>query len=136
MKKSLVALVMAGCMIVPSMTVFASAKDSTFPSEFVSWNTKVDTRPRVKDNSSYHYVCNNSSIPLWIESIGESGTNCTKGNHAIVPYSSERFITNYVYEWKEETCFLRIYAGKQNVGARLSGRWSPDSVGSYPVANP
>lgn len=136
MKKSLVALVMAGCMLVPSMTTFASAADSSLPSNFISWNRSADTNKRAKENDSYHYIYNRSSMPLWVQSRSASGVNCTKNDHAIIPSGRERFITNYVYEWGHRSCFLRIYAGAEKASGILKGVWSPDSVGSYTVANP
>lgn len=136
MKKSLVALVMAGCMIAPSMTAFAGTGDSSLPTAFVTWNKSTTSSQREKEDDTYHYIYNYSTIPLWVESRTTGGVNCTKGGHAIIPRSTERFITNYVYEWGYKPCWLRIYAGAENVSGMVSGLWSPDSVGSYPVANP
>ena len=114
-----------------------SAEDSYFPTAFIGYalSSGVNTPSRVKENGTWHYVMNNSGFDLWVISKTSDGANHTKGNHAIVP-GGEWFVTNYVYENRGRTrCYLNLTSAKAGVSGYLSGKWSPDSVGSYPVAN-
>lgn len=91
---------------------------------------------RYKDDDSYHYVMNNSGFDLWVMSkVKQNGSSLVKGGHAIVP-GGEWFITNFVFENNYRTCFLDITASKSGVSGNLKGKWSTDSVGYYPIANP
>lgn len=114
-----------------------SAEDSKFPTKFIGYAVSqgCQTGNRLKEDDSYHYVKNDSGFNLWILSRASDGTNHTRGEYAIVP-SGEWFITNYIYERKGESwCYLDITTAQMGITGILSGFWSPDSVGSYPVAN-
>lgn len=80
---------------------------------------------------------NNSGFNLWVISYDRYYNNRTQGLRVIIP-GGEWFITNSVYKangYRPDLCRLNITAGTSGVSGYLKGKWSPDSVGSYPVAN-
>lgn len=114
-----------------------SAKDSTFPRVFIGYDygDGYNTSIRSKEDDSYNYVMNTSGFNLWVVTkAGTDNSNVTRGSYAIIP-NGEWFITNYVYERGYRSCYLDITTAKSGVFGYLSGKWSPDSVGNYPVAN-
>lgn len=122
--------------ITMAIPAYASSKDSVLPSEYISSTKYVSTELRNKDNSSYHYIYNKCGIPISVLSYSQSNVNCTKNSYAVIPANSQRFITNYVYEWGYRNCRLTIRGNVGGASVLLKGVWSPDCVGSYPVANP
>lgn len=119
-----------------SLPVFASAHDSTIPHTFIgySYSSGLNTDVRAKEDKTWNYVNNTSGFNLWVETHATDGSNQTKGGHAIVP-TGQYFITNYVKETHHDYCYLNITTANQGTSGWLSGAWSPDSVGSYPVVN-
>lgn len=114
-----------------------SSSDSTFPSPFIGYaiTSGYKTGLREKENDSYHYIKNTSGFNLWVISEGYPGyKNVTNGGHAIVP-NGEYFITNFVSEKGYSKCRLNITTASSGTSGYLTGAWSPDSVGSYPVVN-
>ena len=114
--------------------VTLDASDSTIRTTFVGYTSGFDTDTRRKDDYSYHYINNTSGIYLGVVPKASDGTNCTQNGRAVVP-SGEFFIANYVKENGKNYCKLYITAANQGTYGYASGKWSPDSVGSYPVVN-
>ncbi|WP_251389234.1 hypothetical protein [Mediterraneibacter agrestimuris] len=113
--------------------------DSYFKEDFIGYSTTQahETPMRWKDNDSYHYVMNTSGFNLWVISYDRYYNNRTRGLRAIVP-GGEWFITNSVFEdhgYVRDECRLNITSATSGVSGYLKGKWSPDSIGSYPVAN-
>lgn len=139
MKKRMFGLVLA--MSICCMSVPVCAKNNTdtiLPSKIVGYgfNAAANTELRRKEDSSFHYIKNNSGFDLYVRSMnGALTVNYTNGNKAIVP-GGQYFISNWVYERGAQYCKLNIISAKSGVTGRVNGLWSPDSVGSYPVVNP
>jgi hypothetical protein len=131
-----VALLMCTTMVSTIPAYANNSSDTTLPTEYISSTTYVSTEYRAKTDDSYHYIFNQTSIEVRAISYSQNGTNCTKGSYAAIPSNSKRFITNYVYENGYSNCRLSIRSNISGASAILSGKWSPDSVGSYTVANP
>lgn len=123
-----------------SVPVFADepvtidATDSTIYTKFVGYTSGFDTNLRKKEDKSFHYINNTSSLYLGVISKSSDGDNCTQGGRAVVPIG-EYFIANYVKENGKNYCRLFITAAYPGTSGYASGAWSPDSVGSYPVVN-
>lgn len=135
-KRIIVAVVMMmTCIGALPITTYASVRDSTIPSSFVSYSQWMYTSSRNKDDYSYVYVKNTAGFDFYLQVLS-GNVNCTGSGHAIVPSSAERFVTNYVKERNFSNCRLHISSARSGVSGYTRGAWSPDSVGSYPVANP
>lgn len=135
-----------GLMASLTLPVFAqgpttrTAHDSDIPRTFIgySYNSGYNTYPvRDKDNNSYIYIylLNNSGFNLWVVAKSGSGANCMRnGNgHAIVP-TGQYFVTNFVRERGYTNCYLNLTTAQSGTSGYVQGAWSPDSVGSYPIA--
>lgn len=140
-KRLMSSILAMGMAIALSVPVFAdeampmSASDSSFPMTFISSAKSYDTIRRSKDNDSYVYVKNTSGLDLRVRTkAGSNGKNYTKNGSAVVP-SGEWFVANYINENGYTSCYLTISAANAGASGYLKGKWSPDSVGSYPVAN-
>lgn len=140
-KKLMSSILAMGMAIALSIPVAAdeamplSAVDSEFPIRFISSAKSYDTVKRPKDNASYVYVKNTSGLDLRVRTkAGLNSTNHTKNGSAIVP-RGEWFIANYINEKGYKSCFLTVSAANSGASGYLKGKWSPDSVGSHPVAN-
>ena len=138
MKKKLLALFLA--VAVGSTGIVASAKnnsDTSLPNKKVSFSfsSAAQTDLRAKEDSSSHYIKNNSGFDLWVRSLNSSNTNLTYKGRAIVKGGQWR-IHNSIYEKGYRSCKLDITSAKSGVSGYLKGVWSPDSLGSYPFANP
>ncbi len=141
--KKLFAACLAIC-ISASSTVIANAtsQDSALPTEYISSTTSVYTGWRYKDDATSHYIYNLSGLPIRVISYSYSGVNRTKNGYAVIPSMSQRFIQNYIRERyndgteSDNRCRLSIRSNISGSYTTLSGAWSPDSVGNYPIANP
>lgn len=140
-KRLMSSILALGMAIALSIPVFAdeampmSAMDSKFPTQFISYSKSYNSVIRTKEDASYNYVNNTSGFNLWvITKAGSDKSNQTKNGHAVVP-SGEWFIANYVYENGYRSCLLNVTTATSGTSGYLKGKWSPDSVGSYPVAN-
>ena len=112
-----------------------SAIDFKFPARFISYSNSYNSVIRSKEDVSYNYVNNTSGFDLWVVTkAGTDKSNQTKNGHAIVPRGAW-FIANYVYENGYRSCFLNVTTATSGTSGTLRGEGSPDSVGSYPVAN-
>lgn len=141
--KKILALCLITCATLSStMVASADAKDSTLPTDYISSTKCTFSNWRYKDNYTSHYINNTCALRLRVISYSSSNNNRTCRGSAVIPGNCERFIKNTVreaYRDGEEgntLCRLYIRADISGSSARLSGKWSPDSVGSYPVANP
>lgn len=137
-KKKTLALCLATCAtIFTSIPVYANNyTDSNLPEKYIGYNNYVDTKLRHKKDGSYHYIYSTASVPIRVISYSPDRDNCTKHGYAVIPANSKRFITNYVNERTYSQCRLSICTGVSGVTTTLHGKWSPDSIGSYPIANP
>lgn len=137
---SLLSLVLVVALEVPAFAKEPETRtieDSTFPTRFIGYSTSsgYNTILRGKDDKSYHYIMNTSGFNLWVISkAGRDKSNQTIGGHAIVP-NGEWFIANLIKERGYSTCYLNITTATSGTSGYLSGKWSPDSVGNYPVVN-
>jgi len=146
LKKILTTLI--AIMVTTSITTIpasASTQDNYF-SFYVGWNYSDAgiTSAHDKEDASYTYMYNQSTMDLWVRAWGYTPTGPdgsmqwtiqTKNFYAIVPVG-EYFITQYVYENGGRSEYLEITkATKSTLFDQANGLWSPDSVGSYPIAN-
>lgn len=137
LKRILAAAMVAGSVMAATVSVYANnSDDSDLPTEYVSSTQNTYTEYRDKYDASYNYINNEIGLQLRVITYSQSGTNCTKKSSAVIPGNSKRFITNYVYEWGYRNCRLYIRADISGSSGKLKGKWSPDSLGSYIVANP
>ena len=146
--KKLLSVALISCATLSSTTVAnANAKDSVLPTDYISSTKAVFTDTRVKDDYSSHYIYNSCGLTLMAVSYYTNPSpdkNVTKDGGAIIMGGSRRIIKNYVRETYDkghgagEKCKCRLYLRAYVSGSsgRLHGKWSPDSVGNYPVANP
>lgn len=74
-------------------------------------------------------------MPLTSISIEGGYRNCTKNDSAVIYAGQKRRIRQYVYEWGYPYAFIGLAPSSGQSGLTISGRWSPDSVGSDPYAN-
>ena len=87
-------------------------------------------------------VATSTFLELRVISYSYSNVNRTKNGSAVIPGNSERFINNFIRErYNDHTendsrCKLSIRCNISGASGKISGAWSPDSVGSYIVANP
>ena len=149
--KILVALMMAmvltaGVLAVPASANTRSAEDSFFDGWAGYVYNNYDpfcTGSREKENDSSIYIENYSVVKLkvrgegFIRSVWENET--CNGNRrygsATVP-QGEYFINTWIYEDGGRSARLAINSAENSGQKRyVYGKWSPDSVGSYPVAN-
>lgn len=138
MKRTLIALSMFGLVMVTSSPVFAkNASNTNLPSKVVSfsYSTSAYTDLREKQDTSSHYIKNNSGFDLWVESLTSGNVNKTVKGYAIIPSGTERRIRNTIKESGYSYCKLGITSAKSSVSGRVSGKWNPDCAGSYPAAN-
>ncbi len=141
-KKNVAVCIMACTVATSTLTASASAKDSVFPTQYISSSSYYVSKWRYKDNTTSHYIKNTSSLELRVISYSYSNVNRTKNGSAVIPGNSERFINNFIRErYNDHTendsrCKLSIRCNISGASGKISGAWSPDSVGSYIVANP
>lgn len=137
LKRILAVLMVTGSVMAATVSVYANNHDDIpLPYEYISSTHNVYTQYADKYDASYNYINNESSLRLRVITYSQNGTNCTKNSYAVIPGNTERFITNYVYEWGYRNCRLYIRADISGSSGDLKGKWSPDSVGSCIVANP
>ncbi len=138
MKKKALALIMA--LAIGSIGVEAQAAgnvaDTNLPTQTIgfAFSTAARTALRAKQDTTSHYIKNTSGFNLWVRSLSSTDVNCTTNNRAIVQ-TGEWFIWNSVKEDGYSWCKLDITTATSGTKGILRGVWSPDSVGSYPVAN-
>lgn len=136
-KKISATLLVLSLSIATVLPVYANNHgDTKLPSQYISSTTYVHTELRDKYDDSYHYMYNKCSIEVSVISYSQQDNNCTNHGYALIPANSKRFISNYVYEWGYRNCKLSIRSNISGASTTLSGYWSPDSIGSYIVANP
>nr|WP_296957443.1 DUF2712 domain-containing protein [uncultured Mediterraneibacter sp.] len=139
MKKRVLALLMVMAIGSSGVSVQAAGNvtDKPLPNKKISFDfsTAAKTNLEYKRDDTSHYIKNTSGFNLWVRSLSSTGANCTLRKHAIVQ-TGEWFIYNTVYEKGYSKCRLDITTAASGVSGNLKGYWSPDSVGSYPVANP
>ena len=139
MKKKMLALLMAvgiGCTGVQAQAA-GNVTDTNLPTKKISfsYDTAARTPLRTKEDKTSHYLKNTSGFNLWVRSLNSSNVNCTYKSYAIVK-PGEWFIWNTVKESGYSSCKLDITTATSGTTGTLRGVWSPDSVGSYPAANP
>lgn len=114
--------------------VTIDASNSTIRRTFAGYTSGFNTNLRRKDDDSYHYINNTSGFYLGVVSKASDDSNCTRNGRAVVTVG-EYFITNYVKENGKNYCRLYITAAYSGTSGYVTGEWSPDSVGSYPIVN-
>lgn len=146
--KKLLSVALITCATLSStMVANADANDSYFPTEYISSTKVVFSDTRVKDDYSSHYIYNTCGLNLMAVSYYTNPSpdkNVTKNGGAIIPGDARRLIKNYVRETYDkghvsgQKCKCRLYLRAYVSGSsgRLHGKWSPDSVGNFIVANP
>lgn len=121
--------------VMPFSVLAGNIGDSKLPEKFISYTGWADTSYRNKNDYTSHYIMNNSGFDLWVISQNVDKKNLTVRGHAIVR-GGEWFIYNKIKEKGFNSCRLHISTATSGTSGKLSGKWSPDSVGNYPVANP
>ena len=116
----------------------ANISDTPFEFKFTWTNTTENTELRSKQDDSSSYInCTWSPANGWQVfvdgwSFDRGFVNCTI-RRAFVPEPGEYQIQNLVYENGFDSARLGGY--KTYATTYASVVWSPDSVGSYPIAN-
>ena len=97
-----------------------------------------------KEDASGSYVYSYSSNPAGgsyysihgghTSSLANGYTNCTNDS-AIIYAGQKRRIRQYVYEWGYSYAFIGLAPSSGQSSLTISGKWSPDSVGTDPYAN-
>lgn len=138
MKRFLIALSMFGLVIATESPVFANnCSDTDLPYKEVAFNfsSEAYTNLRQKQDTTSHYVKNDSGFDLWIRSFTSTDLNKTVGGHAIVPSGTKRRGRNTIKESGYGYCKLGITSSKSSVSGMVKGKWSPDCAGNYTAAN-
>ncbi|WP_100066076.1 DUF2712 domain-containing protein [Miniphocaeibacter massiliensis] len=104
------------------------------PTAFVTMKGTAQTKTRAKEDKSGHYINNTSGMVLRVSSHASSGQNTTGGGDSTKVSTGKWRISNYVKERGYSKCYLKINTYNFGVRGMLSGKWSPDSAGSYPYA--
>lgn len=147
--KKLIVIMMLLTSIISSFAISASAKNNkdvefsySLPNEGYY---KVYGEGHRKEDASGSYVFSNYTNPSggtyysihggYTESIEGGYRNCTKNDSAIIYAGQKRRIRQYVYEWGYPYAFIGLAPSSGQSGLTISGKWSPDSVGSDPYAN-
>lgn len=134
-KKHLVALAAAASLCIPVLPASASAVDSTFPTDYITHTSGAYTGSREKEDDTSVYVFNESAFDIFVW-VRHNDVNLAQYGHVKVPTGSENFVINYVYERGYRDCYLYIAAAGSDSKGYCRGKWSPDSVGNYPIAKP
>lgn len=134
-KKRLVALAMIASLCIPVLPASASVDDSTFPTEYITHTSGAYTDSRKKEDDTSVYVFNKSAFDIFVW-VRHNDVNLAQYGHVKVPSGAENLVINYVYERGYRDCYLYIAAAKPDQKGYSYGRWSPDSVGNYPIAKP
>lgn len=138
MKKSVVTLAILGLILTAGTPVYAkNSRDTDLPGKMVSfsYSSSAYTELREKQDTSSHYVKNESGFDLWIQSLTAGNVNKTINGHAIVPSGTKRRVRNTIKEDGYSYCKLGLTTAKPSVSGRVIGKWSPDCAGSYEAAN-
>ena len=138
-KKLLTTILAASTLVMASVPAYAKNNaDTKLPEKFIgyAYSQAANTGVRAKEDSTYHYIWNQSGFSLWVRSMDSTGKkNLTTKDHAVIR-EGRYFISNQVYEKGYRKCKLNITTATAGTSGYLKGFWSPDSVGHYPVANP
>lgn len=117
-------------------TVFANNHtDRKIPKQYVSSSHWATTDYADKQDATSHYIYNACGLRVRVVSYAQNGANCTNNSYAVISANSKRFIFNSVWEDGYRNCRLSIRADVSGSSGNVTGWWSPDSIGSYPVAN-
>lgn len=149
--KRLVALMLLVVTIFSVVSVSASASnwlDSNFH-DFTLWSSQHYLNPRAKEDTSPCYVKITQATHNQITFVTANGCysgsssatryNCTRDGNgnpvtrvSILPYQGY-LVRSMIYENKYPYASLGFFTPIVG-GNKVSGVWSPDSVGSYPYA--
>lgn len=139
-KKLAAVLALSGVLFAGSLVPASAAgniDDTAFEFKFAWWNTTGNTEGRAKNDNTSSYV-NCTWIPgggfrVYVDGYGSNGyVDCTV-REAYIPDTGEYQVLNLVYERGYRTA--RLGGTKSFGNTYASGVWSPDSVGSYTIAN-
>lgn len=138
--RTVTSLFLAGVLASTAMLSTVSANnhsDTNLPNAVVSYYVGAGTASRAKQDKSSTYINNRSGFVLNTRVFASANSsNQTKGGVAhINTANGKRLIRQYVYENGYRSCYMGLWAGKTGIIGRISGLWSPDSVGSYTYAN-
>jgi hypothetical protein len=127
--------------LVSAIPAYASSSDSYYTyTIYFNLSSEQPTEARNKENDTSVYINNYSYTSLYVRTFGRvssdySWVNRTINGHATIPHG-EYFIWQTIYENGGRQARLGLTTQLSSAsGATVSGAWSPDSVGSYPVAN-
>lgn len=125
-------------------TAFAAeTSDTNLPTSFISYTSNATTSVRPKTNTTPVYVNNKSGMTLWVYANGGSkpsnvsttySTGTTVGTYAKVKVG-KYVVHSTIYEKGYRKAWLNISTATSGVSGYCSGKWSPDTAGSYPSAN-
>ena len=138
MKRKIFALVMCGIILLSESSVFANnCKNRDLPNKKVGFefSKAAETGLRRKEDTTSHYIKNESGFDLWVISKPADDKNKTVNGYAIIPSNTQRRIRNRIKEDGYNWCKLNITSAKSGVSGNLKGVWSPDSIGKYTPAN-
>lgn len=148
-RKKIITLFLTIVMLMSALSLTAFAKNNhdvafsySMPNEGYYRVYGVGQR---KEDASGSYVYSYSSNPAGgsyysihgghTSSLANGYTNCTKNDSAIIYAGQKRRIRQYVYEWGYSYAFIGLAPTSGQSGLTINGKWSPDSLGSYPYAN-
>lgn len=135
-----------------SLMVPASAAGNYTDRKFVDFDIwvdgrKLDAEEKWDTTPHYLYVTGGNIDTMSIQSYGNTydttsgGVNCTYSNGKLVNYVTCRkgdpyLVRNLVKENRYSWATLGIARKNSPAGGWVTGVWSPDSIGSYTVAQP
>lgn len=135
----------AGSVLTQAQT--RSADDSKISTNFSvspsSYN-KVDSRKKDGDSPVYLYyssATNNRYTYVYVRAYGDDTKNLTLNakaidtDHVTCYLGNKYLIRSNIFESKCKTATLGFKSANYIQSQTVSGKWSPDSVGSYPYAN-
>ena len=131
-------VIASGVSTIPAYAANIKDKEFNFRVGYDSTTQAGETTERAKEDSSSVYIKPSNYRDLCIKTFGYrngSWNNDTKNGYAIVT-KGEWLIHNYIYERGSRSAKLNITTATPGTSGIATGVWSPDSVGSYTVANP
>ena len=142
-KKITLAFLTATSLLSIPLSVSASTWDTTISNTLVgfTFDEAYISPKREKDNYSSVYMKSEVQIALDVRTLGSNvstgsnGLNCTKNGKAYITQGSW-FIYNSIKENGLRYANIQVSTYYKYTSGIVSGAWSPDSVGTYTVANP
>jgi len=141
--KKVIAMLLAGVMLMSTVPVFA--EPNTSDTHYTVWTSdggyekKIPVRRKTNTTKVYTRVDSSPQYTMQVRVYGYLNgqyINKTKDGYAYVDRGTNSSITNFIYEagYRQASIAFRCTGGENYYGY-ASGIWSPDSTQNYKVVN-